>query len=85
MLSVLEFLIFPAIYFLWRSRQLKAELRSEAGSAQRAYSALWTRGNLASRESIREYGTCLQVPIGWLSRHAVSQIRSYAHSSVGDA
>jgi hypothetical protein len=24
------------IYFLWRSRQLKAELRSETGSAQRA-------------------------------------------------
>jgi hypothetical protein len=32
----MELLVFPAIYFLWRSRQLKAELRSEAGSAQHA-------------------------------------------------
>jgi len=29
-------LVFPAIYFLWRSRQLKAETPSESGSAQRA-------------------------------------------------
>jgi len=32
--TVMELLVFPAIYFLWRSRQLKAGLRSEAGSAQ---------------------------------------------------
>src|SRR6516225_6444468 len=34
--TVMELVVFPAIYFLWRSRQLKAELRSESGSAQRA-------------------------------------------------
>src|SRR5215468_7180714 len=34
--TVMELLVFPAIYFLWRSRQLKAELRSETGSAQHA-------------------------------------------------
>jgi len=34
--TVMELVVFPAIYFVWRSRQLKAELRSESGSAQRA-------------------------------------------------
>jgi copper/silver efflux system protein len=34
--TVMELLVFPAIYFLWRSRQLKAETPSESGSAQRA-------------------------------------------------
>jgi hypothetical protein len=28
--------VFPAIYFLWRSRQLKAQPRSEESSAQPA-------------------------------------------------
>ena len=34
--TVMGLVVFPAIYFLWRSRQLKAELRSESRSAQRA-------------------------------------------------
>jgi Cu(I)/Ag(I) efflux system membrane protein CusA/SilA len=34
--TVMELLVFPAIYFLWRSHQLKAGLRSEAGTAQHA-------------------------------------------------
>ena len=32
--TVMELLVFPAIYFLWRSRRLKAEPRSEERSAQ---------------------------------------------------
>jgi Cu(I)/Ag(I) efflux system membrane protein CusA/SilA len=34
--TVMELLVFPAIYFLWRSSQLKAKLSSEASSAQHA-------------------------------------------------
>jgi hypothetical protein len=37
MLSGVGVLVFPPIYFLWRSLQLKAGLRFEAGSEQRAY------------------------------------------------
>jgi copper/silver efflux system protein len=32
--TVMELVVFPAIYFLWRSRQLKAGPRSEASTAQ---------------------------------------------------
>jgi len=34
--TVMELVVFPAIYFLWRSRQLKAAQRSEESSAQPA-------------------------------------------------
>ena len=34
--TVMELVVFPAIYFLWRSRQLKDVPRSEESSAQPA-------------------------------------------------
>ena len=32
--TVMELAVYPAIYFLWRSRQLKGELRTEMSTAQ---------------------------------------------------